>query len=361
MNYELGLRQIVLLIILVLVLGGIGGILMERWFLPYLSTVPLLRNLPILSPRTSLVITRREEIRINEGINNLEVVNRIKNSLAAVYLHKGKIGTKDFRFISQVSGLVASSDGIILAPLQNFRPEYSIAVALPNHELYSARLLAADDFTGLSFLKIAAADLPVMRQGTGREVSIGERLMAVWREGSADNVILRSVAAIGQNAPALGSLQEIYELSRPNSFLQTDLSVSPPLLGGVILNKDATLVGLVTQIGKDLEVLPVEYLKLALDNFFDDREIVWPSVKLAYQIFGETETRLFGLPKKSGALLKSAASPLREGDFIYAVDDQDLTAQHGLQHYLLTKKAGGDIARLKLLRGQSEIEVALKL
>lgn len=359
MNQERWIRKGVIYILLILLLGGVGGILMDRLVLPYLATIPFLKSLPLLSPRTPLVITRREEIRINEGINHQEILNRVKHTLATVYLHEGEFGTNKFRLLGTTSGVVVSSDGIIITPLPNFRPELSVTLLLASQEIYKGRVLQSDALTGVSFLKIEARDLPVIKQGTGQETQVGERLIAVRTESSPVNLSLRSVIATAKSLP-MPSLTRVYELGRPNAFLPTDQHFDSDELGAVVVNKDSTLVGFVTALGKDIVVLRAEDLQMLLNNFLDDQRVVWPAAKLSYEILGESETKLLGLLKKNGILIKSAVSPLRENDFVYAVDDQDLTVERGFQQILLSKKPGG-IVKLKLIRASKEIEVAFKL
>ena len=116
MASPLGPKKILLAVLGVMILGGIGGILLNRVVLPYLSTISIFRNISFLEPQAPIVITKREEIRINEGINNLGVVNQTKGSLAAIYIHQGEFGSSEFVFSSVTNGVIATSDGIIIVP-----------------------------------------------------------------------------------------------------------------------------------------------------------------------------------------------------------------------------------------------------
>ncbi len=360
MKYQLGLRQIVLLIILVLVLGGIGGILLERVVLPYLSTLPGLKNLPLLSPRTPIIITKREEIRINEGVNNVEVASRIKNSLASVYFHQGEFGTSKFRLLGTAPGIIVTSDGVVATPAALVRPESLITIILTeSQEPKVSKVLATDPLLGLAFLKIDSADLPVIKQGFSEGLEVGERILAIWPTAGTGEVLVKSVV-VSQRALPLPSLLTTYDFSTLNATLQTDLSFTSRDLGASFVNRDAALVGILTQIGKNLLIVRAEELQLSLKNFLSLKRVAWPSLKMSYQILGASQAALLGLPQKYGILVKSAPASLRENDFVYAVDDRELTPTESFQDVLLAKKRGERV-KLKLMRAQEEKEVDLSL
>lgn len=359
MTHEQEFKKSILNIFLILIVGGIGGILLDRLVLPYLSTISLFKNLPILSPRTPLVITRREEIRIQEGINNLEVVNRIRNTLVTVYLHEGEFGAPKFRLLGIVSGVFVSSDGIIAVPGVNLRPDASLTAILNDQEVFRARMVGIDSFTGMAFLKIDRVNLPVIKQGFSEELKSGERVLLIKPAETVQDVLVIPATVSGETI-ASASLFKTYDFNRLNSFLSTDLSSGFFQGGAIVVNRDAALVGFVTEIGKDTVIIRSEDLKLAIDNLLDDQKIVWPSLKLIYQILAEPQTKLFRLPKKNGILIKSAFSPLRENDFIYEINGQELRRGEDIQTILLRKKPG-EVINFKLIRSQKEMEVQVSL
>ena len=92
-------RKVCLCLLLILFLGGMGGILLERVLFPYLSSWSIFKNVNFLRPETQLVITRREEVRIDEGINQQELASRVKNSLVTVYCYDGELGEPKFQLL----------------------------------------------------------------------------------------------------------------------------------------------------------------------------------------------------------------------------------------------------------------------
>lgn len=344
---------------MILVVGGLGGVLMDRLLLPYVSTWPVLRNFPVLNPSTPIVINKREEVRIDEGINYSDITNRVQSSLVMVYFHEGKFGAAKFKLLSTVSGAVVTSDGVIVVPAVNPRPDMLATVIFSNQQTLPASVLASDSLTGVSFLKVEAHDLPVLKQGFSRDARIGQRLVAVRDAESAGNLLLLPLLVSAPSYPA-ASLLRTYDFGSLNVFLSTEPGLSAVNLGAVVLNSDASLWGFVTLIGKSVVVLRSEDLKLVMDNFLTDQKIVWPNLKLTYEILGESQATLLGLRQKNGVLLRSAAPPLRENDFIYGADGQVFTVEDGFQQILLSKKPG-DKVRLQLLRAGRDEEMELTL
>lgn len=347
-------------LLIILLLGGIGGALTDRLILPYLSTLPFFKNLEFLNPRSPIVITKREEIRINEGINYTETALSLKNVLASIYLHEGDFGSLRFRMRDHFSGILITSDGILAAPLFEQRSGQNITVLLAGQFPMRAELVAADQFTGVSFLKIAAKDLPVTKQVLGRDVKAGERLLFLWTEELAQNPRIKPVV-LSADPFADASVTAVYSFDKLNTFLRLDTSeLDPGMRGGVIVNREAALAGFVAGREGELFILRSDDFKKITDNFLDDEKISWPRFPIAYRILDSTLAELFGLPKKYGILVSTASSPLLINDFVYAVDGKELSSEEGFQDIVLSKKPGDKI-RLKLIRAGKDVEIMYSL
>lgn len=333
-----------------MLIGGLGGILLERVVLPSFS---------IISPQTPIVINKKEEIRITEGVNTGEIVNRVTNSMATVIVHDGVFGADKFRLQQVATGMVVGSDGFVMVTSQSIRAGQQITVVGADRRAYPAKLVASDALTGLSFLKIPASDLSVARPGRSRELQVGDRLLAIWITDSPGNIRLSPVFTTQKSLPAPG-LAKTYELSTLNSFLLTDLNPTLVPPGALIFDRDAALVGAVTQPGREIAVVRSEDLKLLLDKFFaaGTKTVSWPSVKLSYRILGPGETALLGLPKTAGIQIKAGPAPLRESDFVFAVDGREIGQD--AQEILLGKNPG-DKVKLKALRNGQELEMEITL
>ena len=142
--------------LLIFLVGGMGGILLDRLVLPYLSTLSWFRHWPLLSSATPLVINRREEIHIDEGINHAEVLNRLRGSLVRVLVHDGEFGLPRTRLLQVLAGVVVTSDGVLVVPTGGaLRPEQALTVVFADQEVATARMEAFDSRTGLSLLRVS--------------------------------------------------------------------------------------------------------------------------------------------------------------------------------------------------------------
>jgi len=356
---DFGISGIVLLVVFVLLIGGLGGVLVERLILPYFSTWPIVREFSVLRPDTPIVITKREEVRIQDGVNQVEVVNRVKNSLLTIYSHRGSFDSGSFRVEGAFTGVIVTKDGVIITPTALIEPGLLLTVVTASGDSFPAELLASDPLSGLSFLKIDTDGLPILGQGFSENIQEGERLIAIWSDEDGRNPISLRLDAVGPGT-VRQSLVKVFSLDELNISLEVLWPGGESVPGAVLVNRVGELMGIETVIkGRSLAVRG-EDIKLLIDNFLDDGKIVWPSVRLDYQNFGPGQTKLFDLPKEYGVLLKSSFQELKQDDFVFAVNGTTLNEREGFQEALLSKPPGSKV-NLKLIRDGEEKEVEIRL
>ena len=255
-------------------------------------------------------------------------------------------------------GVLVTRDGLILSPLDSLNTLSAPRVVFPDNQIFSGRVLATDAFSGLAFIKIDAGNLPVINQTPSREKVPSEKLLAIWPTEKPLEMAAQIAELVNRSAVAPSS-SRIYELSRLNSYLTLNIALTPEKLGAVIADSNANMVGFVTQIGKDMAVLRSEDLELVINNFLDDQKIVWPNNKISYMVWAETQTKIAGLQKTYGILIKQGLGALRENDFVFALDGRELGNEE-FQKLLLGKKPG-DTVKLKVLRNNKEIDIDITL
>ena len=194
------LVNFVILFIFVLVIGGIGGILTDRFAIPYLLVnYPQLNQYEFLkqvNERTTIVeITK--EIKISE---DNAVVEAIKNTLPSVVQIVEPVKNSDGEFTRKGTGVILTSDGVIIASAEsiNIAEEeeteekietdddsgHSVKknlarVKLNNGETYSAELIAEDISTGFAIIKIDESNLPVLAFAAFENIELGEKVIAL--------------------------------------------------------------------------------------------------------------------------------------------------------------------------------------
>lgn len=313
----------------------------------------------IYGSRRTVVINRREEIRIDEGINNADIINRTKVSLVTVYSHQGTPGSKNFRINNLVTGLIVTSDGIIAAPTAGLAGENQFEVILTDGRIAPAEFVDSDNFSGLSFLKVALNDLPVIRQGFSEEALPAERVLCIT-SSSADRGTWSWSALVSTPSVPIPSLTKIYDFSSPNAFMHLDLSLDLEKLGCAVIDRDGALLGVASQIGREIVVLRAEDLKSSLDSFLQNSSAEAVKFAGSYNILSSSQAEFLQLPSRYGIWLHLAPAPLALGDFVYSVDGKELSDIDNFQRLLLQKKSG-DVIKMRVVRSGQEREIEIKL
>lgn len=333
--------------------------LIERLVFPYLSALPVFQNIGFLRSETPVIINRREEIRINEGINYIEVANRTKSSLVSIYIHEREFGSQRFKLDTTLTGIIVSSDGLIVAPLPRLKLGQSVSILTSDDRLTTANVLSTDQRTGLSLIKVEATNLSVVRQGFSRDIQLGDRLIVVSGKSQPLQSLIKSVQVL-QEPGQIPSLEKTYELGKISDFISVDSLPDDSYLGGAVMNKDSVLVGVISKIGSEIVLLRSEDFKMLLDNYFDDQIIIWPQLSLSYNVVDGTLSIALGGHSKYGIIVRQGVQGLQSEDFIYKIDGQDLNSENGFDRAIMAKKPGTKI-ELELIRDGEVVKVVVNL
>ena len=97
-------KQITWIILSAFFIGGIGGVFMGRFFIPYIASVTGISSLNKLVTTSPIVVTRTQEVQLNEGVNIIDLVKQAGNSTVSIYDPANN-------FLG--NGVIVSSDGLI--------------------------------------------------------------------------------------------------------------------------------------------------------------------------------------------------------------------------------------------------------
>ena len=92
---------------------------------------------------------------------------------------------------SQGTGIIASSDGVILtnAHVIGYSPSADVNVVLPGKKVeYKARILGFDKTSDLAVLKISATGLMPAQFGSENELQVGEQVIEIGRASCRERV-----------------------------------------------------------------------------------------------------------------------------------------------------------------------------
>jgi S1-C subfamily serine protease len=169
-----------------------------------------------------------------------QVLSNLSNDLAATVEAAGAgVVQVDARHRLPASGIVWSSDGVIVTAHHVVEREENIGVGLPNGQTVSATLVGRDPTTDLAVLRAQASGLMPARWVEAEGIRVGHIVLGLGRPGHSIQATLGIVSALGEGwrTPA-GGLVEPY--------LQTDLVMYPGFSGGPLVDVSGGMLGLNT-------------------------------------------------------------------------------------------------------------------
>ena len=213
--------------ILILIIGGLGGILADQFFLSYLSTVPFFNKIEFIQQagNRTTIINPTERIIITENTAIQQAVDKVDHCLVAVYSYQGK------EIINRSTGIVVTSDGLIVTindavPIISTR--YSV---FRNGDILNAQVIKRDAKNNLALLKVDESNLSVVSLTNLEDLHLGER------------VILMGVELIDSHLNNFVNLGIIRSISQ--GILKLNLQEENMLAnGGPLVNMKGEVIGL---------------------------------------------------------------------------------------------------------------------
>ena len=235
----------IVLFIFVLIVGGVGGILTDRFAIPYfLAHYPQFNRYEFLKKvnEHTTVVEVTKEVKISEDGATVEA---IKKALPSVIQVVEPAENSNDKFIRKGAGVILTSDGIIITSAKNINitdeekiKADSLKVELNNGKIYPAKLIAEDSLTGFAVIKIEENDLPVLAITAFDNIEVGEKIIALDDSVAVDIVskfvdsgktmkkrikIMNSLNESFNGAPIINLKREIVGISQGgNSVVSMD-------------------------------------------------------------------------------------------------------------------------------------------
>ncbi len=140
------------------------------------------------------------------------------------------------------SGVILSSDGIVVSNYHVVGMATDIRVVLNDRREFTARVLLGDKESDLAILQLeGASDLPSLPLRGSDEVEVGELVLAIGNPfGVGQTVSSGIVSGLARSGGARGSGR--------GYFIQTDAPINPGNSGGALIDISGRLIGINTQI-----------------------------------------------------------------------------------------------------------------
>ena len=169
------------------------------------------------------------------------VLSNLSDALAeAVETVSPSVVRVDARSRMPASGIVWSSDGIIVTAHHGVHRDEKISVALHDGKPVPAALVGRDPSTDLAVLRAEVKGLTAPNGAEAGELHVGHLVLALGRPGKSVRATLGIVSALSKEAwrtPVGGQLDR---------YLQTDVVMYPGFSGGPLVNASGQVLGLNT-------------------------------------------------------------------------------------------------------------------
>lgn len=263
------LINFIVFFVFVMVIGGAGGILTDRFAIPYLLVnYPQLNQYEFLkqvNERTTIVeITK--EVKISEDEAIVEAIKSVLPSVVQIVEPIKDIdGKLNGEFTRKGTGVILTNDGVIItsAEIINIADEKKIIsekeeaesninndietesssdlkrnlpkVKLDNGKIYPVELIAEDALTGFAIIKIEETNLPVLAFAVFDSIELGEKVIAL-DDSVAVDIISKFID--GSEATENGAEKET------KKRIKIMNSLSKPFNGAPVVNLKREIVGI---------------------------------------------------------------------------------------------------------------------
>ena len=238
-------KQFALIILIAFFVGSIGSLFFGRWALPALATVRGFAWVNKLVTNAPIIVNRREEVQLNEGVNLIDLIKQSGNITVSLYNAKN---------VFLGNGLILTSDGLIMTATGVLQNLTQVNVVAFDGQKFTGTVKLKDAKSGIALLSVVATNLSAAQFDQAADLVAGQRVIFIGRTSTAF-----------EHAAWTGFVtQSLKNQSEPKQ-VATDATVSGDYFGGPIINLSGHVVGLVVNgnqniIAEDLQTILNSYL-----------------------------------------------------------------------------------------------------
>jgi len=266
------------------------------------------------------------------------------------------------------SGVIMSSNGIILTNLHVIRDADIIYVALQDGRKGTASIIGTDPLTDLAVLHIKAEDLPVIPFSLDTPTQVGDLVLAIGNPYNLGQTITQGIVSATGRRAGLSSSSFL-------DLLQTDAAINDGNSGGALINSRGELIGINAASFNSINdgnsngisfAIPIKLAYSILKEIVVEGHILRGSVKFEGEQLDADFVKM-SLNIESGAvgvinvLSQGPAylAGLQPKDIIIAVNNTPFTNIKELLNTIANTKPGNEIS-MTVLRGNKELILTMQ-
>lgn len=172
------MRKKIFNLLIILIIGGLGGVLADQFFLPYLATIPSFSKIEFIRQTRdgTTIINPTEKVIITENTALEQAIDKISPCLVAIQAYQGNV------LINQGTGFIVASDGLIITTADLAPARASQYFVLKDGNSLFAQVAKIDLGDNLALLKIEKNNLPVVSLTNLEDLRLGQRIILVGAE-----------------------------------------------------------------------------------------------------------------------------------------------------------------------------------
>ena len=298
-----------------------------------------------------------------------QVAAEVSSSVVEITTETVIMGDRLQQYVSQGagSGVIFRSDGYIVTNNHVIDGASKISVTLKDGASYEATLIGADEQTDLAVIKVEADELTVAQFGDSASLIVGQTAIAIGNPlGSLGGTVTDGIIS------ALD--REITIDNQTMTLLQTNAAVNPGNSGGGLFDAKGMLIGVVNakSQGSDIEglgfAIPIDTVKVIITDLVNHgyvRGRVDTGITLI-QIDDAITAMQYRVPYYGVYIYKieqdsnAYAAGLRSGDYISAVNGEQITTTLGFNRLLRSMQIGDEVT-LTVKRSKTELQFSFRL
>lgn len=249
------------------------------------------------------------------------------------------------------TGIIISSDGYVVTN-KHVIPDGTdkVNVTTSDGKTYEdVKVVAKDPRSGvdIAFLKISGvSDLKPAKLGNSSDMIVGDGVVAIgYALGEFQNTVTSGIIS-GLGRPVTAS-DGGYSTETLTNLFQTDAAINPGNSGGPLVNLSGEVIGINTAVAGGAEnigfSIPIDDVRPQIESILNNDKLEVPYLGVRYVVLTDAIKEQYDLSRGQGAWLKAAnakqavinGSPadkagLKEGDIIFRVNGEEITAENPL-------------------------------